>query len=209
MRLIGRYLKSGDVFLEVGPGDCGISLAVAETASRVYAVDVSTEAVGAIAPPENFSLAISDGVTIPVPEGSVDVAWSAQLMEHLHPDDAREQLENICRALRPGGVYICITPNRISGPHDISKRSADVAEGFHLREYTNRELHDLFCSVGFGRLCFFVGGKGVYIRVPYPLLLMLESVAGRLPRPMRKRLFGNVIGLALFGIVIVGEKSRD
>jgi hypothetical protein len=31
-------------------------------------------------------------------------------MEHLHPEDAFEQLRNIIRALAPGGRYVCITP---------------------------------------------------------------------------------------------------
>jgi len=110
-------------FLRSVPAIVAYRLRQAKVARQVYAVDVSVEAVGAIDPPENFSLIISDGVSVPVPGGSVDVAWSAQLMEHLHPDDAREQLGNIYRALKPGGVYICITPNRISGPHDISNGS--------------------------------------------------------------------------------------
>jgi predicted SAM-dependent methyltransferase len=37
---------------------------------------------------------------------SVDLAYSNQLMEHLHPDDASEQLANVYRALKPGGVTV-------------------------------------------------------------------------------------------------------
>ena len=61
----------------------------------------------------NFELIISDGISIPVPAGSIDFAYSNQLMEHLHPDDAESQLENVFTALRPGGAYLCITPNRL------------------------------------------------------------------------------------------------
>jgi len=60
--------------------------------------------------PANFTLIISDGCSIPAQRNSVDVAYSNQLMEHLHPDDALEQVHNVLDVLKPGGVYICITP---------------------------------------------------------------------------------------------------
>jgi hypothetical protein len=77
------------------------------------------------------------------------VAFSNQLMEHLHPDDALQQLRNIYDALAPGGTYICLTPNGLTGPHDISRYFDPVASGFHLKEYTCGELMALFKRVGF------------------------------------------------------------
>lgn len=207
MQLIRKYLLEGGVFVEIGPGDCAISLSVAKVASRVYAVDVSKEAVGNIDPPEHFSFVLSDGTSIPVPKGSADVAYSAQLMEHLHPDDAKKQLSSIAEALKPGGRYICITPNRLSGPHDISKYFSERAEGFHLHEYSNKELAQLFRDAGFSDIHTFVGGRGIYLRVPFSLLVLLESIAHAIPDRLRKRLFGNLFGLALFGIIMVGRKD--
>ena len=58
------------------------------------------------------------------------------------------QLRGIAGALRPGGHYICITPNRHTGPHDISAAFADEAEGFHLHEYTYPELRTAFQAAG-------------------------------------------------------------
>lgn len=62
-------------------------------------------------------------------------------MEHLHPDDAYEQLQEIYNALIPGGIYICITPNRLSGPHDVSQYFDSIATGFHPKEYTTVEMN--------------------------------------------------------------------
>jgi hypothetical protein len=59
-------------------------------------------------------------------------------MEHLHPEDALEQLQKIRRTLARGGVYVCITPNRVNGPHDVSGLFDDEARGLHLREYSTR-----------------------------------------------------------------------
>src|SRR6266545_3694618 len=120
MKLLGPLLRPDSTFLEVGPGDCALSFEVARRVKKVYAIDVSEEITRSEAFPPNLELIISDGCAVPVAGESVDVAYSNQLMEHLHPDDGREQLRNIHAALKPGGKYLCITPNRLSGPHDIS-----------------------------------------------------------------------------------------
>ena len=140
IKLFKHLLGKEITFLEVGPGDCALSLEVTKYVKQVYAVDVSDEITKDLTPPKNFRLILSDGCNIPVPKNSVDVAYSHQLMEHLHPNDAFEQLQNIYNVLTPGGIYICITPNRLSGPHDISKYFDTMASGFHLKEYTVSEL---------------------------------------------------------------------
>ena len=137
--LVRRFLPVGGTYVEIGAGDCATVRRVAEFASTAIAVEVSEDIVPSDLP-ENVDVQISDGVEVPVAAGSADVVYSNQLMEHLHPDDAMEQLRNIATALRPGGRYICITPNRLTGPHDISAAFDEEARGFHLREYTYREL---------------------------------------------------------------------
>ena len=116
MRVIRRWLNPDTVFMEIGPGDCKISIEVAGLVKKVIAIDVSSEITKQIKTPDNFSLILSDGSSIPVAENSVDVAYSNQLMEHLHPDDAMKQLKNIVRALAPGGIYLRFTPNRLKWP---------------------------------------------------------------------------------------------
>ena len=86
-----------------------------------------------------------------------------QLMEHLHPDDALDQLQNIFTALTSAGVYLCITPNRLNGPHDISMYFDEVATGFHLHEYTITELSDLFKKVGFSKVRVYIWKRGLFL----------------------------------------------
>ena len=43
--------------------------------------------------------------------------------------------------------FICLTPHRSTGPHDMSKYFGDVATGFHLKEYTNKELYSCNRSI--------------------------------------------------------------
>jgi hypothetical protein len=59
------------------------------------------------------------------------------------------------RALKPGGRYLVVTPNRLSGPHDISRAFDDVARGFHLKEYTYGELSRALRQAGFRRVRVF------------------------------------------------------
>ena len=148
--------------------------------------------------PENFSFVLSDGSSIPIPAESVDVAYSNQLMEHLHPNDALEQLGNIYRSLKYGGIYCCITPSRVSGPHDISVYFDTVARGLHLKEYSYRELHDLFRRAGFRRVSYALGPLGQ--AVPPPLLFVLEAVLDEVPGSWRPALCQNAVTRRLLGI---------
>jgi SAM-dependent methyltransferase len=160
MTLLRPYLEKSATFLEIGPGDCSLSLELTRHVKCVYAVDVATEIHKGLIVPENFRLFLSDGRDVPVPRSSVDLAYSNQLMEHLHPDDALTQLRGVYEALAPNGKYICVTPNRLTGPHDVSRGFDKVATGFHLKEYTIAELRQLFKDVGFSDVSHIVTVKG-------------------------------------------------
>ncbi len=202
LQFLRRFLDKDSVFLEIGAGDCALSLAVARFVKKVFAAEVSEEISKSLTCPQNFELILIDGCNIPLPANSVNVAYSNQLMEHLHPDDALEQLENIYRILTSRGIYICITPNRLSGPHDISRHFDVVASGFHLKEYTHTELSDLFKRVGFSKVRVYVGAIGIYFRSPFFLLKFLESLLDRWPRWLSK----GIARISLLNIRLVGTK---
>jgi SAM-dependent methyltransferase len=185
-------------FLEVGAGDCRLSLAVSGLVRKVVAVDVTTELVDFRTFPQNFALHLSDGTSIPVPGSSVDFVFSNALMEHVHPDDAIEQLHNIAAALKPGGLYYCITPNRITGPHDVSAYFDEEPRGFHLKEYSFSDLYSIFKSAGFRSVNFVVAGRGHYVgRLPHSLAILAENVAANLPRTFRMTNLGVRVMLAI------------
>ena len=85
------------VFMEVGCGDCALARKVAGEVERVYALEVSEDVMGRLDGPANLLRIVHDGVRIPVPEASIDVAYSRRLVI--------SQLSGICRALRDGGTY--------------------------------------------------------------------------------------------------------
>lgn len=186
VRFLEPLLRHGGVYLELGAGVGTLAREIAAMADRVYALDVSPTISDGGALPRNMSFVLSDGTSVPVPRGSVDVAFSNQLMEHLHPDDALEQLANVYAAIRPGGVYFCITPSRLSGPHDVSQHFDDVATGFHLKEYTYSELEELFRRAGFRDFTAVVGYRGYGLRCPLRPLRSLERAVAALPRALRR-----------------------
>jgi SAM-dependent methyltransferase len=206
IRHLREFLTSGTTFLEIGPGDCALSFEVAKIVKIVYAIDVSEEITRNLSYPLNFKLILSDGASIPVPAGSVDVAYSNQLMEHLHPEDAQKQLRNICNALAPGGIYICVTPNRFNGPHDVSMYYDRVATGFHLKEYTVTELCHLFQLSGFSRVKILVPLKKIRVFLPVFPVKICEKILSVLPYSFRKSLASSWPVAKLLGIRLVGTK---
>jgi SAM-dependent methyltransferase len=182
---LAPYINPATTFLEIGAGGCQLSLALTSRVKQVIAVDVSNEITAHVQPPPNFQLIISNGTNIPVPRGSVDVAYSNQLMEHLHPDDAIEQLREIYTALAPGGTYLCFTPNSLSGPHDVSRGFDPVATGFHLHEYTVAELDRLFRHVGFKNTRVILPRGN--LRVPVGAVMALEYAVGALPGALGRK----------------------
>ena len=204
--MVGRFLRPSSRLLEVGSGDCGFAVEAAKRVRAVYAVDVSREIAGRRPLPANVSLLITDGSNISVPAGSIDVIFSSQLMEHLHPEDAVEQLGEIHRALVSGGVYLCVTTNALSGPHDVSRDFDDVPTGLHLKEYTVRELLILFRAAGFSRIRALVGARSFYREVSVSQLLALERLLERLPERPRKFLARFPLIRPFLGIKLIGFK---
>ena len=201
-----RYLAPGKTFMEIGAGDCALALRVAALARRVYAIDVSQQITRDVEPPANFELRLTEGSRIPVDDGAVDVAFSNQLMEHLHPEDAVDQLREIARSLAPGGVYVFITPNRLYGPRDVSAHFDEVATGLHLREYSARELRALLLEAGFSRVLLHAGARGVFVRIPFALVAAIEALLERLAPRLRRRLADTPPARALLGLRVAALK---
>jgi SAM-dependent methyltransferase len=198
-----RYLTPETTFLELGAGDCRLSLEVARRVKQVYAIDVSDVITRGLNAPANFKLILSDGSSVPVPPGSVDVAYSNQLMEHLHPDDVVSQLRAVHASLRKGGKYICQTPHRFAGPSDVSRFFDQVATGFHLKEYSNRELYILFKQAGFSDVQNPRQFGAHRITLPVWISMLLESSISQLSYGLRKRLYwkmSRVISLRLVAV---------
>lgn len=197
------FLSPTSTFLELGPGACALSLAVSPLVARVWAVDVTDALVPPPPHPPGFAFVRSDGCSVPVPPGSVNVAYSHQVLEHLHPEDALAQLVSTRDALAAGGVYLCVTPNRLSGPHDVSRGFDPVATGFHLKEYTAAELRALLLAAGFARVEAFVGARGRFVRLPVAAVVPCERALQTIPTAFARPLARSAPFRALLGLRLV------
>jgi ubiquinone/menaquinone biosynthesis C-methylase UbiE len=202
VRTIWAFLKEDTTFLDVGCGDGALACLVAQRVSRVYALDVSTQITGFCEKAPNLQVVLSDGCVLPFDDNSIDVAYSNQVTEHLHPEDAFDQMQDIRRVLVPGGAYICITPNRLAGPYDISRYFDPIATGLHLKEYLIAELALLFKSAGFRHVRAFASYQGVVLSPLLPIAPFVGVEAGlrQLPRRWSKSLSQMLIAAKLVAI---------
>lgn len=135
-------------------------------------------------------------------DNSVDVIFSNQVLEHLHPNDCAKVVGNAFKALKPGGIFINIVPNWLTGPHDVSKYFTARAEGLHLREYDNRELSEILCKAGFTKCRSYVGKAAANFPVPTTLIGTIEAALAILPQKWRR----NFIERGITGIRMAARK---
>src|SRR5215216_1023904 len=81
---------------------------------------------------------------LPMAEKSVDVVVNFQVIEHLW--DQGQFVAECYRVLRPGGVLLMSTPNRIT----FSPGRDTPINPFHTRELNAAELTELLTEQGFG-----------------------------------------------------------
>jgi SAM-dependent methyltransferase len=83
------------------------------------------------------------------PDDYFDAVFCQEVLEHLHPEDVPCFFVEAHRVLRRGGVLSVETPNRTTGPQDISRGFTVVAQGLHLKEYSVYEVLHQFKTAGF------------------------------------------------------------
>jgi SAM-dependent methyltransferase len=201
VKLLRSFATPQTRFCEIGAGDAGVARGLAPYVSTSLAVDVTASMLGGAATEGNFEFRTFDGLDTGLPSESIDLVYSNDVVEHLHTDDMLEQTRNIARILRPGGKYICVTPNRLSGPHDISRGFVEVANGFHLHEYTVHELVRAFKRCGFRsvNVVLSLHGRRLTPELPAVVMAPVEGLLALLPRRTRIRL-----GRALAAVKVIG-----
>jgi SAM-dependent methyltransferase len=188
MKLAARYLKPGQTFVEFGAGDCQFAFAVARQGLQAYAVEVSDKKTDMNDVPANFHLVIDRGDHPSLPDDSVDIAYSHMFLEHLHPEDALDHLQGVRKMLKPGGIYICVTPQKLVGPTDISGYFDSESTCLHLKEYTASELYQLFRRADYTKVEILLPFRGKWVSAN-PLFIWLFELPFRLmPYTIRKPL---------------------
>lgn len=205
LRFLRRFLRESFFFLELGPGDCSLSLEVSKKLKGVLGLEVSAKTCNTNINQPNFLLILYDGCSIPISNNSIDIVYCNQVIEHLHPEDVYNLFQNVFSVLKPNGLFICITPNRLNGPHDISKYFDKIASGFHLKEYTNIELFSILKEIGFSKIYFYARFRGYYFPLHFNLIKISEAFISILPYTLGKTIasimpFRNLLGIRLVAV---------
>ncbi|MEM9403034.1 MAG: methyltransferase domain-containing protein [Pseudomonadota bacterium] len=173
--LVTRFIDESKTFVEFGPGDCRFSYYLSGIAKQVYGVDIADQRGEEDKGPTNFELVVYDGHNLDFEDSIADVVFSDQLIEHIHPDDLQHHFGLAMNLLKDGGIYVLRTPHLYSGPHDVSRFFSDSPEGFHLKEYTYRELDSLLRQAGFRIITGHRLTKGYAYQLPWTYFRWAES----------------------------------
>lgn len=188
MKLIENFINKSTIFVEFGPGDCRFGMDVSNRVRFIYGVDISDQREKFDNVPDNFELIIYNGYDLEMQENSVDVVFSDQLIEHLHPEDIELHFQLVKKILKPRGVYIFRTPHRFSGPHDISRYFSDKAEGFHLKEWTYSEMIKILKYLKYSSWSGYRYEEGNLVQKPSLHFIIIEYIFNILPKRLRRKI---------------------
>jgi SAM-dependent methyltransferase len=175
-----RWIPADAEVLELGAGWCDFSNNV--TAKRVVAMDLD----------KTVETASSDAVTAVVgdctdlgafDDGSFDVVFASNLIEHLERPAASALLAEAHRVLRPRGRLILVQPNFRLNPGGY------FDDFTHVAIYTDRSIHDYLVAEGwqvehlearFLPLTMKSRASGLTFLVPFYLRSPIRPLAGQM-----------------------------
>lgn len=138
---------AGADVLEAGCGEGYGADLIAGVARRVVAVDYDEAAVAHVRSRyPSVDVMQANLAKLPLPDASVDVVVNFQVIEHLW--DQAQFVAECARVLRPEGLLMVSTPNRIT----FSPGRDTPINPFHTRELNADELTALLVDAGFGQV---------------------------------------------------------
>lgn len=150
-----RYLFAlafcaGKDVLDIASGEGYGSHLLGTVARSVVGVDVEPDSV-AFATRNHATATVSfregRAEALPLADQSMDVVVSFETLEHF--DDHATFVGEVSRVLRPGGVLVLSSPDRV-----IYAKGRDTQNEFHVRELDRGELVDLLAT-GFSHIALF------------------------------------------------------
>jgi SAM-dependent methyltransferase len=141
-RLVDRC--AGRDVLEAGAGEGYGADLIAGVARRVVGLDYDESAVAHVrARYPRVEMRHGNLAELPLDDGSVDVVVNFQVIEHLW--NQGQFVDECARVLRPSGVLLMSTPNRVT----FSPGRDTPLNPFHTRELNAAELSELLTDSGF------------------------------------------------------------
>lgn len=212
--MIAPLARQGARVLEVGCGRGDVLAALASGGLSCTGIEPSRRMIEVSSECEGVRVRYGTAERLEFEDGSFDLVFSQQVLEHLHPDDVPLHLREAYRVLAPGGILAVETPNRRTGPQDISRGFTSTAEGLHLKEWSLSELVQAYRDAGFVRMSGLLAPPALARRSPRlhristaPAWTKLaeDALLGLVPGPALRRLVGKAIGLD--DLFLIGYRS--
>ena len=136
---IAMNFTAGKSVLDIASGEGYGAALLAQEARFVVGVDINSEVTEHAKnryPYRNLSFCVGSCAAIPLSNNSIDLVSSFETIEHHSQHD--EMLEEIKRILKPNGVLILSSPNRL-----VYSDEPDYQNPYHVKELYYSELHEL------------------------------------------------------------------
>jgi ubiquinone/menaquinone biosynthesis C-methylase UbiE len=136
--LVTEIIK-GKAVVDIASGEGYGSFLMSQHARSVIGVDISEEAVTHAStkyPGDNLRFKHGSAVQIPVPDATVDVLVSFETLEHHDQHDL--MMQEIKRVLKPGGITVISTPDKLNYSDIPGYHNA-----FHVKELYTSQFDEL------------------------------------------------------------------
>jgi 2-polyprenyl-3-methyl-5-hydroxy-6-metoxy-1,4-benzoquinol methylase len=112
--LLGGTDLGGKEFLDGGSGGGHFSAAAVARGARVTSLDVGEKLLEQVARRCDSTRVVGSILNIPFEDGRFDVVMSTEVIEHT--PDPEQAVRELCRVVRPGGLLVLTSPNRLWQP---------------------------------------------------------------------------------------------
>ena len=211
--MIEPLIPKGGRVLEVGCGKGDTLRSLRQHGCACVGVEPSAHMLSISSDVQDAAVLFGTADRLEFPSSSFNVVFCQEVLEHLHPEDVPSFFGEAFRVLKPGGILSVETPNRRTGPQDISRGFVRVAQGLHLKEWTVLELLQQFRAAGFKSVKGILAPQFIarrcrivhrLTRVPARVKYWQDVLLGCVPGLRARTFIGKVIGLD--DIFLFGKK---
>ncbi|MEX0880190.1 MAG: methyltransferase domain-containing protein [Thermoanaerobaculia bacterium] len=165
--LLGRYLRGGEVVLNIGCGVGRVDKYLAPRVRELHAIDVSGEMIrrararlGGFRNVHLREVGNQEFLSAFDP-GQFDLVFSFLVLQHLEREDAFLYLRDAARVLEPGGWLVTQFPNFLFPAYTrafLEGAEASPRSPGRVRAYTEPEVRHLLATAGFAIANLWFGG---------------------------------------------------